>query len=79
MSFPGTKEQRLAGRILAVCFLLLFFYLALTTALAKTPTSDEPSHIVRGVTLSQTGDLRFQLGHAPFSHRLLGSFNLHSL
>ncbi len=65
--------QRLLVRLVAVFCLLLFFYLALTTALSKTATSDEPAHIVRAVTLSQTGDLRFQLGHTPFSHRLIGS------
>lgn len=68
-----TDEKRVIGRVLAVCCLLLFFYLTLDTALVKVLTSDEPSHIIRGVTLRQTGDLRFQLGHAPFSHRLIGS------
>ncbi len=67
------QAQRLAGRLLAAVCLLLFFYLALTTALAKTPTNDEPAHLLRGFALSQTGDLRFQFEHAPLSHRLIGS------
>ncbi len=67
------QTKRLIGRLLAAACLLLFFYLALTTAMAKTPTADEPAHIIRGIVLTQTGDLQFQLGHAPLSHRLIGS------
>lgn len=44
------------------------------TALAKTPTIDEPVHFLRGVVLGQTGDLHLQFEHAPLSHRLIGSF-----
>jgi len=52
---------------------MLFYALALSTALAKTVTNDEPAHLLRGFTLSQTGELKFQTGHAPFSHRLIGA------
>ena len=73
MPLPTSPAQRLASRLTAVVCLLLFFYLALSTALAKTPTADEPAHIVRSFVVSQTGDLQFQLGHAPLSHRLIGA------
>ena len=73
MPYLSLRERRLAGRLLAVLCLLLFFYLALSTTLAKTPTNDEPAHLLRGFALSQTGDLRFQFEHAPLSHRLTGS------
>ncbi len=67
------QEKRLAGLLLVVACLLLFYALALSSALAKTPTNDEPAHLLRAFALSQTGDLRFQTGHAPFSHRLIGA------
>ena len=63
----------MANRFLAAACLLLFFYLALTTALAKAPTTDEPEHLVRGISLIQTGDLDTQYEHAPLSHRFIGS------
>jgi hypothetical protein len=72
MATLGARERRLAGRLAAAGCLIFFFALALRTALAKTLTADEPAHMIRAVALNQTGDLRFQLGHAPFSHRLLG-------
>ncbi len=72
----GSKERQLAGRFLAVGFLLLFYALALGTSLAKTPTIDEPVHFLRGVVLGQTGDLHLQFEHAPLSHRLIGALLL---
>ena len=68
----SVREQRVAGRFLIVACLLLFYALALSSALAKSPTNDEPAHILRAFALIQTDDLRFQVGHAPFSHRLIG-------
>ena len=67
------QERTLAGRLLVVACLLLFYALALSSALAKTPTNDEPAHLLRAFALIQTDDLRFQTGHAPFSHRLIGA------
>ena len=67
------QEHRLASRLLGVLCLLLFFYLAITTVVAKTPTNDEPVHLLRGFALSQAGDLRFQFEHPPLTHRLIGS------
>lgn len=75
-SMPASPvaQQRLATRLLAAACLLLFFGLALSAAAAKSPTNDEPAHFLRAVDLRQRGDLRFQTGHAPFSHRLMGLF-----
>ena len=70
------QEQTLAGRLTVVACLLLFYALALSSALAKTPTNDEPAHLLRAFALSQTDDLRFQTGHAPFSHRLIAALLL---
>ena len=67
------REQRLTSRILAVVCLLFFFYLAVNAALAKAPTTDEPLHLVRGVALSQSGDLNTPFEHPPLSHRLISS------
>jgi hypothetical protein len=58
---------------LAVIGLLIFFALALNTALSKSPTVDESVHVLRGRTLWQTGEMKLQYGHAPLSHWLIGS------
>ena len=74
MSPWRTSEKRLLSRLLAAACLLLFFSLALSAAVAKSPTNDEPAHFLRAAALSQNGDLQFQMGHAPLSHRLMGLF-----
>jgi hypothetical protein len=51
---------------------LVFFFLALDTAVSKTPTADEPVHVLRGLTLWQTRDLALQT-QPPLSHWLIGS------
>ncbi len=53
--------------------LLIFFALAVNTAVLSSPTVDESVHIFRGRVLWQTGQLRFQAKHAPFTHWLNGS------
>ncbi|MCP4426578.1 MAG: glycosyltransferase family 39 protein [Chloroflexi bacterium] len=53
--------------------LLIFFALALHTAVHTSPTVDESVHILRGQVLWQTGQLRFQAKHAPLTHWLNGS------
>ena len=58
---------------MSVGLLLLFYALALGTAVAKNPTVDEPVHFLRGLVLGQTGDLHLQFEHPPLSHRLIGS------
>lgn len=57
---------------LSLC-LLIFFALALPTAVAKSPTVDESIHILRGRALWQTGKVGLQFEHAPVSHWLNGS------
>ena len=54
--------------------LLIFFALAVGTAVAKAPTVDESVHVLRGVTLWQTGVMDLQFEHGPFSHWLIGLF-----
>ena len=56
-----------------VVFLLIFFALALETAVSKSLTMDEPVHILRGGALWQTGDTRLQYEHTPLSHWAIGS------
>lgn len=53
--------------------LLLFFGLAVDTAVSKSLTNDEPTHLLRGVALWTTGDLQYQGAHTPLSHWLIGS------
>lgn len=72
-SWLNRRGERLAQRMIVVLALLTFFLLALGTALAKSPTNDEPVHIVRGLALRQTGDLSLQYEHTPLSHRLIGA------
>jgi len=60
------------GRIIPILSLLLFFWFAVNTATQKNPTTDEPVHVTRGITLWQTGDYRLQQEHTPFSHWLNG-------
>jgi len=60
----------------AVFGLLVFFGLGLQTAVFTTPTVDESVHILRGQSLWQTGDLRFQSKHTPLPHWLNGTLLL---
>lgn len=62
------------GHLAPVIFLLVFFVLALDTAIAKSPTVDEPVHVLRGRVLWQTGSMRFQYEHGPLAHWLIGAF-----
>ncbi len=57
----------------AIIGLLIFFALAVNTAVRSSPTVDESVHIFRGATLWQTGQLRFQAKHTPLTHWLNGS------
>ncbi len=56
----------------SILLLLAFYFLALQTALAKSPTVDEAVHIARGQALWQTQDLGIQI-QPPSSHWLIGS------
>lgn len=67
-----TVTRLRAGRIVPIICWFIFFSLALDTALSKTPTADEPVHVLRGLTLWQTRDLSLQT-QPPLSHWLIGS------
>jgi hypothetical protein len=66
------KKIRRVYYYLPALLLLVFWWLAVATADAKTLTVDEQVHILRGVSLWQNGDLRFQGEHMPLSHWLNG-------
>ena len=66
------STDRYFGRIAFIVGLLIFFALALDTALSKSPTNDEPIHLMRGAALAQSGDLSLQYEHPPLSHHLIG-------
>ncbi|WP_374686940.1 glycosyltransferase family 39 protein [Promineifilum sp.] len=67
------SSHPLASRLIVVSALLLFFALAAGAALDKSPTRDEPIHLLRGAALRQSGDFSLQYEHAPLSHWLIGS------
>jgi hypothetical protein len=70
---PGSKYTRFAPwHLVPIVCCLVFFLLALNTAASKTPTADEPVHVLRGLTLWQTRDLVLQT-QPPLSHWLIGS------
>ncbi|MCA9924191.1 MAG: hypothetical protein KC421_17565, partial [Anaerolineales bacterium] len=58
---------------IVVVALLLFFWLAVDTAVSKSMTNDEPTHLLRGYALWTTGELQYQGAHTPFSHWVIGS------
>jgi hypothetical protein len=72
ISSMGHPIATFRARILVVAALLVFFALAIDTARQKSPTNDEPVHLVRSAAIWQTGDLRLQYEHTPLSHWLIG-------
>lgn len=67
-----TRHPR-AYLVIVIAALLLFFWLAVNTAVSKSITNDEPTHLLRGYALGTTGDLQYQGAHTPLSHWLIGS------
>ena len=65
-------EKNRIAFVVTLLAMLLFWWLAVQTALAKSLTSDEPIHMMRGIALIQTGELRFQFEHPPLTHRSMG-------
>lgn len=59
--------------VIAGAALIIFFLLALQTAVALAPTADEGMHLLRGQILRETGDLSYQGQHTPLSHWLIGT------
>lgn len=64
----------MAWKFFPVIGLLVFFALAVGTAVANSPTVDESVHVLRGRTLWQTGVMELQYEHGPLSHWLIGLF-----
>jgi hypothetical protein len=54
----------------AVPIILLFFFLALDSAVGDSPTMDEQNHLARGLAFLRTGDARFSLEHPPLINSL---------
>jgi len=67
-----------APYFLAVALLTLFFGLALTSAVQKSPTMDEQNHIARGAAYLGTGDPRLSVEHPPLVN-LLSALPAHLL
>ncbi len=72
---PYTLQARpvLASRLIVAAALLLFFTLAVSTALDKSPTNDEPVHMTRAALLHQSRNFSLQFEHTPLSHWLIGA------
>ncbi len=71
---PVKQPSREVSLAISVAGLLIFFALALQTAIAKTPTADEGMHLLRAQVLRQTDELSLQGQHTPLSHWLIGTF-----
>lgn len=54
----------------ATAVLLLFFFLAIDSLIADSPTMDEQNHIARGLAFLRTGDPRLSLEHPPLVNSL---------
>ncbi len=71
---PVKQPSRKVSLAVTVAGSLIFFALALQTAIAKTPTADEGMHLLRAQVLRQTDELSLQGQHTPLSHWLIGTF-----
>jgi 4-amino-4-deoxy-L-arabinose transferase-like glycosyltransferase len=70
VAYPPATTAKRAGRSLlyqlaAALAILLFFFLALDSLMADSPTIDEQNHIARGLAFLRTGDPRLSLEHPP--------------
>ncbi len=64
------RSQSNATTWLAVTAVLLFWYLALNSLIADSPTMDEQNHLARGLAFLRTGDPRLSLEHPPLVNSL---------
>lgn len=63
--------QKRTGRLgFVVLAVWLFFYLALNSLVADSPTMDEQNHLARGVAFVHTADPRLSLEHPPLINSL---------
>lgn len=65
--------ENIKKRFTLIPFFLIFLALSMNAATAKSPTNDEAVHLLRGYALATRGELKFQEGHPPVAHRLIGS------
>ena len=63
------------SRLLPLLLLLLAFYLLISSAMLKSPTVDEQSHLFRGIAYLKTGADHFRLGH-PILGGVIAAFPL---
>ncbi len=60
-----SHSSRLAPAIIVVLFTLIFSLISLATALQKSPTFDEPTHLYAGYSYLRWGDFRVNPEHPP--------------
>ncbi|MBE2225043.1 MAG: glycosyltransferase family 39 protein, partial [Anaerolineae bacterium] len=59
------RVKQLPAAWLVTPFILLFFWLALSSMVWDSPTMDEQNHLARGLAFLRTGDPRLSLEHPP--------------
>lgn len=64
------RLARIRPAFFAVPVILLFFFLALDSALGDSPTMDEQNHLARGLAFLRTGDARLSVEHPPLVNAL---------
>jgi hypothetical protein len=68
---PTKSSQRFFG-LIAIALSVIFFFLALSESLVKSPTSDEPPHLASGLSYVSTGIFRGNPQHPPLLKELSG-------
>ena len=63
---PPPGEKRLTAIVLG-CFLLVFGALSISSLLQKSPTFDEPAHLLSGYSYLKWADWRVNPEHPPFA------------
>jgi hypothetical protein len=61
------KSARLTCTIIVALFLCIFYVIALTAAIQKSPTYDEPVHLFAGYAYLKWGDFRINPEHPPLA------------
>ena len=67
----STKTSRIQ-RWLVLGLMALFFAQCLTASLKKSPTYDEPVHMIAGLSYVETGRVAFALEQAPLLREMSG-------
>ena len=66
---PDTATRRSAHAV-AVLLLALLFTLLWTSERSRSPTIDEPLHLIRGLAVWSAGDTRLSFAHPPLANAL---------